>query len=95
MYPGNPHTGTSGFSITGAVRIQGRASTSACGADLNADGMSDLLIGAPNADGGSVYLIWGRRANIPASIALETLGNDETLGSCRADAAYMDLCSCP
>jgi len=70
--------GADGMRIDGAVAFD-RLGTSVAGAgDLNADGMADVLIGAPgaNANGrtnsGAVYVVLGRADG--ATIDLESLG---------------------
>ncbi|MDB6171285.1 MAG: repeat protein [Chthoniobacteraceae bacterium] len=71
-------TGANGFKISGeaAGDNAGRAVSSA--GDINNDGFSDLLIGAPMADSngidsGSGYVIFGKATGFPANIALSSL----------------------
>jgi len=70
--------GADGFSIDGAEAVD-RSGHSVSGAgDVNGDGIDDLLIGAPLADGGVTnsgagYVIFGSATRGAASIALSSL----------------------
>lgn len=53
--------GLYGFSVPG-INTNDKSAFSASGAgDFNKDGLADFLIGAPNADSGEVYLIFGNK----------------------------------
>lgn len=76
--------GTNGFVVNG-VTINGKLGISVSEAgDLNADGMDDLVIGAPGIDAfggetngntgaGQSYILYGSNANWPATFDLSTL----------------------
>lgn len=67
--------GTGGFVIHGADagHFAGRAIAAG---DINGDGIGDLLIGAPQADGaGAGYVVYGVPGGMPAAIDLLDIGN--------------------
>jgi hypothetical protein len=67
----NPSTlGTGGFAITGAAGI----SVSSAG-DMNGDGLDDVILGSPSANGqsGASYVVFGKNNNTTA-VNLSTLG---------------------
>ncbi len=78
--------GNNGFVIDGIV-VGDRLGWSVSGAgDVNADGIDDVIIGAPFADGngvrsGSSYVLFGS----PVSVAEATSGNDTLLGTNAGD----------
>ena len=71
--------GARGMKISG-VGGQDRAGISVAGADVNGDGVSDVIVGAPGADNngrtnsGSAYVVFGQRLNDPADVDLASLG---------------------
>ncbi len=68
----NNLNGTNGCMFTGPTANQQAGTTLAFAGDLNGDGLDDLLIGAPEAQTGRVYLIFGR-ATPPATNSLSPL----------------------
>jgi hypothetical protein len=75
--------GTGGYLIEGRAGLNGRAGTTVAGAgDIDADGRTDILIGAPatTVDGiveaGEAYLFWGREGT--GRIQLEAVASDLT-----------------
>ncbi len=72
--------GTDGFVLNGAFGDASGGSVGSAG-DLNGDGISDAVIGAPGSDGapGKAYVVFGREAagSFDATLDLSTLdGND-------------------
>jgi hypothetical protein len=71
--------GDGGFRIDGASTYDYAGDAVAAAGDVNGDGRSDFLVGAPGTDynnhpgSGSVYVIFGRAST--ASIDLQSLGN--------------------
>jgi hypothetical protein len=70
-------TGTNGFAINGIVAVDKSGSSVGGVGDINGDGISDLIIGAPNADpnglnSGQSYVVFGKRSSFSASINLST-----------------------
>lgn len=73
-------SGEDGFAISGTVDGGAGEFVSGIG-DINADGISDIAIGVPNADAngadsGQVYVIFGSRAGFPDELELADL-NDQ------------------
>ena len=71
--------GTNGFKLSG-VAMDDEAGLSVSGGDVNGDGLSDLVIGAPDAgssggtvDPGAVYVVFGKSAGIGANVNLGSL----------------------
>ena len=83
-----------GFVIGGAAGEQ--AGTAVAGADVNGDGLGDVVIGAPRASAherprsGSVYVIYGRRGATRRDIDLARLAHDG--GGYRIDGAKGARC---
>ncbi len=65
--------GSNGFSIIGTYTEQ--FGTSVAVADVNGDGIADIIVGAPsnNSNTGAVYVIFGSRSAWPASLNVSTL----------------------
>ncbi len=71
----NIAAGSGGFVIHGASAGD-LASRGIAAGDLNGDGVSDLLIGAPQADGaGAGYVVYGSLSGYPAQVDLLDIGN--------------------
>lgn len=70
----NEINGNNGFSIIGEERASSGRSVSGAG-DINGDGLSDIVIGAPKADGfaGASYVLFGQRSSIEPVIDLASL----------------------
>ena len=74
-------TGSRGYVIRGAAAGDNAGRTVASGGDFNADGIDDILVGAPGAsgfgaqEGGVAYVIYGQRGNTVASIDLGSLSS--------------------
>ena len=65
--------GANGFALTGVGQGAG-AGYSVASADINSDGLSDLLVGAIGANNvGSVYVMFGKAGAEPASMSLASL----------------------
>ncbi len=90
LLPANGGDGSAGFVING-IATQDEAGTSVKdSADLNGDGIDDLIIGAEMADpgtttnAGETYVIFGRDTGFPAEFELSSLqainGGDGTQG---------------
>lgn len=75
----NPTTlnGINGYIIAGAVKYA-QAGWSVSGAgDINADGIDDLLIGAPQADShGNTYVVFGQTSIVNGIFSLSTLNGN-------------------
>lgn len=94
-----------GVILTGAQKGDRAGSAVAAAGDVNADGLADLIIGAPNADSngqwksGAAYVITGK-TSLPAMIDLGNLGTlgltlkgsqmDERLGTSVAGGSDLD-----
>ncbi len=65
--------GANGFALLGESlgNFTGRSVSSA--GDFNGDGFDDILVGAPRADDGATYLVFGRPAGFPPALSLTTL----------------------
>src|SRR5215471_12311103 len=70
--------GSNGFKISGALE-RDFAGTSVAAGDINGDGYSDIIVGAPGASGlsgddeGATYIIWGKASGFPSNIDVTTL----------------------
>jgi hypothetical protein len=68
-------SGFGGFRIEGAAPRESLGRSVAGIGDVNADGLDDLLVGAPGADhrgrasSGSAYVVYGRRETTPIAVA--------------------------
>lgn len=71
--------GSNGFRLDGTEIGDGAGSLVAPAADVNGDGLADLLVGARYADpagrrmAGNVYVVFGRKERFPASMRLAKL----------------------
>ncbi|MEM6713865.1 MAG: Ig-like domain-containing protein [Cyanobacteria bacterium P01_C01_bin.147] len=66
--------GTNGFVINGVEPGDGSGLSVSDAGDINGDGIDDLIIGAPFADGGGKsYVVFGRRQDFDASFNLANL----------------------
>ena len=84
--------GTVGFIVTGETTGDQTGFSVGSAGDVNGDGISDLLIGAPgvNSDTGAVYVIFGTTAGFSAEINVASL--DGTNGfAVEGDAVDMQL----
>lgn len=74
--------GNNGFVING-INLGDRSGWSVSGAgDVNADGIADVIIGAPFTEGsGSSYVVFGS----PVTVAESTIGDDTLLGTNAGD----------
>jgi Ca2+-binding RTX toxin-like protein len=71
--------GTGGFRMTGAAAGDAAGSALAAIADLNGDGLSEILVGAPGsdaggADAGAVYVVFGKATTTAVSLANVAIG---------------------
>ncbi len=73
-------SGHDGFRLDGAASGERSGSAVSRAGDINGDGFSDLIIGAPgaNRDAGASYLVLGRASGFPAKLNLSKL--DAKLG---------------
>ena len=74
--------GTNGFRIGGVAANDGSGREVQFAGDINGDGFSDLIIGAPRADpggsdSGAVYILYGKASGFAASINLASLDGTE------------------
>lgn len=72
--------GSTGYKITGGVNGEGLGYRVVSGGDFNADGLEDILIGAPDSDrfrsnSGAAFLILGRSAAAAPTLSVNSLGN--------------------
>lgn len=76
--------GTNGFTVRGDAAQDSAGSAAACVGDLNADGIDDFAVGAPDADpegrsgAGAVYVVYG--SDEPFSFAMSLASLDGTHG---------------
>ncbi|MEQ8318505.1 MAG: integrin alpha [Phycisphaerales bacterium] len=74
--------GVNGFRLVGASRESAGQSVAGVG-DVDADGVDDVAVGAPEADvraaggQGQTYVVYGRAGGFPAMVELPRLGADE------------------
>ena len=71
--------GDDGFIITGADRDDLSGSSVSGGGDINGDGITDLIIGAPGAndEAGETYVIFGSSSDFNDRLDLDDLDSDE------------------
>ena len=72
--------GAAGFRIDGAAASDFAGTSVAAAGDVNADGVDDVIVGAPQANpiaqaAGAAYVIYGQRTADPADVDLLALGN--------------------
>ncbi len=78
-FNGSDLNGTNGFRIAGAALNDGLGRSVSGAGDVNGDGITDLVVGAPGYGGayenGAAYVIYGRKQGVafPPSIALGSL----------------------
>jgi hypothetical protein len=78
--------GSNGFVLNGIKEFDSSGFSVSAAGDVNADGIADVIIGAPYADAngvrsGSSYVVFGS----PVSVAEPTSGNDTLLGTNAGD----------
>src|SRR5262249_26240790 len=68
--------GTTGFRSDGVAAGDKFGSAVTGGGDVNGDGLSDVVIGAPSAGNGAgaVYVVYGKAGTPPATVAANALG---------------------
>jgi hypothetical protein len=86
--PGSPIkvddlNGSNGFAAPG-LAAEDRTGASVGGGDINGDGFSDVVFGAPGSDlhanyGGSAYVVFGRASGLPAAVDLSALDGSNGL----------------
>ena len=70
--------GSNGFSLTGTAQWNFTGTSVASAGDVNGDGYSDVIVGAPSADGdatnaGKAYVVFGKAGGFAANLDLSTL----------------------
>jgi hypothetical protein len=93
--------GTNGVKIESAVPADATGTSVAGVADLNGDGLAEVVLGAPSADvgfadAGGGYVVYGSRLPIPAVIDLSKLNGDTGFfmqGAAGSDAAGTSIAS--
>lgn len=69
-------TGANGFQVIGVAATNHKDGTAVAAGDINGDGITDLIIGAPGATNdigntsGSTYVVYGKSTSWPASFSL-------------------------
>ncbi|WP_186775444.1 YHYH protein [Rubripirellula tenax] len=76
--------GANGFRINGAVAGDDAGRAVAISSDVNGDAFDEVIVGAPlsdsgGADAGAAYVIFGRAANFPASIDLNSVSSAQAI----------------
>lgn len=66
LLPSGGGDGTSGFVLTGAFYFGHAGFAVSSAGDINADGRDDIVVGAPNAESGQAYVVYGRTEDTPA-----------------------------
>ena len=76
----DPFTGSGGgYAIRGQAAGDAAGTTILSVADMNGDGLQDVVVGAPGndaggADAGAVYVVWGRNAETPVNLSAVAAG---------------------
>jgi FG-GAP repeat len=74
--------GSNGFSISGKTRRDMLGTSVSNAGDINGDGISDVIVGAPVAtsfdgiSGGAAYIIFGRKSGFPKTVRTGDLDGD-------------------
>ena len=90
--------GTNGVTMIGATTFENSGTEISMAGDVNGDGLSDLLIGAYDADpegrtkAGTAYLVYGQSNGLPATINFSTNWLDGTNGIYMAGGYNDDGC---
>jgi hypothetical protein len=77
--------GSDGFRMEGALDGDSSGASVSAAGDINADGVGDLIVGAPMADpndaqSGSSYIVFGRSGPIPFGVSINLSSMDGNLG---------------
>ncbi|MBD2261264.1 FG-GAP-like repeat-containing protein [Pseudanabaena sp. FACHB-2040] len=89
--------GTNGFAINGTTLGDLFGSAVSSAGDINGDGISDLIIGAPGVDGSSIflkgagYVVFGSKSSFGSSFNLSTLDGNNGFFIERATSSYDSL----
>jgi hypothetical protein len=65
--------GKTGFRLDGATSTDFSGTSVASAGDVNGDGFGDLIIGAPGADAGASYVVFGRAGGFASTVDLSSL----------------------
>jgi len=94
--------GTNGFRIDGAVAADSFGRSVGAAGDVNGDGLDDLIVGAPYADGsgtyssGASYIVFGRVGAFAATLNVSTLNGADGFrlqGTSTADFSGYSVCA--
>ena len=87
LLPANGGDGSAGFMLSGADAFESSGFSVSAAGDINADGIDDLIVGAPGAApdaAGASYVLFGRNTPFPAEFNLASLrpanGGDGSAG---------------